>query len=343
MYSFVNDYSEGAHERIMEALIKTNLEQTSGYSTDCHTENAKKLIKKAIKRDDVDIHIIVGGTQTNAIAISSFLRPHQAAVGVDTAHINVHETGAIEATGHKIVTIHSENGKLTPDMIQTIVDSNVSEHMVQPKLVYISQSTELGTIYKLQELKDIKECCIKNNLLLYLDGARLGAGLTCEENDMSLSDIANLCDAFYIGGTKNGALFGEALVICNEDLKEDFRYFIKQKGAMLAKGRLLGIQFEELFKDNLFFELGKHANKMAMIIKDVFKECGFKFKVDSPTNQQFVIIPKDLIDKLKEKYVLGDIEKFDKDNVVLRIVTSWATEKNEVIKFTEEIKKYVKR
>lgn len=343
MYSFVNDYSEGAHERIMEAMVRTNLEQTSGYSTDYHTENAKKLIKKAIKRDDVDIHIIVGGTQTNAIAISSFLRPHQAVIGVDTAHINVHETGAIEATGHKILAIHSKDGKLTPDMIQTIVDNNVSEHMVQPKLVYISQSTELGTIYKLQELRDIKECCTKNNLLLYLDGARLGVGLTCEENDMSLSDIANLCDAFYIGGTKNGALFGEALVICNEGLKGDFRYFIKQKGAMLAKGRLLGIQFEELFKDNLFFDLGKHANEMAMIIKDVFKECGFKFKVDSPTNQQFIIIPKYLIDKLKEKYVLGDIEKYDKDNVVLRIVTSWATDKNEVIKFAEEIKKYVNR
>ena len=342
MYSFVNDYSEGAHPRIMEAMVKTNLEQTSGYSTDYHTENAKRLIKKAIDCDDVNIHILVGGTQTNAIAISSFLRPHQAAIGVDTAHINVHETGAIEATGHKVLTAQSEDGKLKPEMIQKIVNEHTDEHMVQPKLVYISNSTEIGTIYKLDEIKAIKECCNKNNLLLFLDGARLGVGLTSKESDVKLSDLPKLCDAFYIGGTKNGALFGEALVICNNSLNEDFRFLIKQKGAMLAKGRLLGIQFEELFKDDLYFELARHANKMAILIKNAISEKGYKFKSDSSTNQQFPILPNDLISGLEEKFSLGDIIRVDDKNSSIRIVTSWATDENIVYEFIKIIKKFDK-
>ena len=340
MYSFVNDYSEGAHPRIMEAMIKTNLEQTSGYSTDYHTENAKRLIKKAIECDNVNIHILVGGTQTNAIAISSFLRPHQAAIGVETAHINVHETGAIEATGHKVLTAKSQDGKLNPELIQKIINEHTDEHMVQPKLVYISNSTEVGTIYKLDEIKAIRKCCDKNNLLLFLDGARLGVGLASKESDLKLSDLPNLCDAFYIGGTKNGALFGEALVICNDTLNEDFRFLIKQKGAMLAKGRLLGIQFEELFKDNLYLELARHANEMAILIKEAIAERGYKFKSDSSTNQQFPILPNDLIIRLQENFEFGDILKVDDKNSSIRLVTSWATDEKMVHKFIEVIKDF---
>jgi len=340
MYSFVNDYSEGAHPRIMEALMKTNLEQTSGYSTDYHTENAKELIRKAIDCDNVNIHMLVGGTQTNAIVISSFLRPHQAVIGVETAHINVHETGAIEATGHKVLTVKSSDGKLNPDMIQKIVNEHTDEHMVQPKLVYISNSTEIGTVYKLEEIKAIKECCTRNNLLLFLDGARLGVGITSIESDLKLSDLPKLCDAFYIGGTKNGALFGEALVICKDYLNEDFRYFIKQKGAMLAKGRLLGIQFEELFKDDLYFELARHANKMAMLIKEAISQKGYRFIADSSTNQQFPILPDKLIKKLQENFEFGDVEKIDEHNSSFRLVTSWATEESKVHKFIEVIKKF---
>lgn len=227
MYSFKNDYSEGAHSRILNALVETNLEQTDGYGTDQYTERSVNLLKKKIDREDVDIHLLVGGTQVNLTAISAFLRPHQAAIGADTSHINCHETGAIEATGHKVITMKTNDGKLTPNLIQNVVDSHSDEHMVQPKLVYISNSTELGTLYTKAELIDLHDCCKRNKLLLYLDGARLGSALVAEENDLTLADIAKLVDAFYIGGTKSGALFGEALVICNDELKEDFRYFIK--------------------------------------------------------------------------------------------------------------------
>lgn len=281
MYSFKNDYSEGAHSRILNALVETNLEQTDGYGTDQYTERSVNLLKKKIDREDVDIHLLVGGTQVNLTAISAFLRPHQAAIGADTSHINCHETGAIEATGHKVITMKTNDGKLTPNLIQNVVDSHSDEHMVQPKLVYISNSTELGTLYTKAELIDLHDCCKRNKLLLYLDGARLGSALVAEENDLTLADIAKLVDAFYIGGTKNGALFGEALIICNDELKEDFRYFIKQKGGLLAKGRLLGIQFEELFKDDLYFELAKHANKMALMLKGAIVDEGYKFLTES--------------------------------------------------------------
>ncbi len=302
MYSFKNDYSEGAHSRILNALVETNLEQTDGYGTDQYTERSVNLLKKKIDREDVDIHLLVGGTQVNLTAISAFLRPHQAAVGADTSHINCHETGAIEATGHKVITMRTNDGKLTPNLVQNVVDSHSDEHMVQPKLVYISNSTELGTLYTKAELIDLHDCCKRNKLLLYLDGARLGSALVAEESDLTLADIAKLVDAFYIGGTKNGALFGEALVICNDELKEDFRYFIKQKGGLLAKGRLLGIQFEELFRDDLYFELAKHANKMALMLKAAIVDEGYKFLTESFTNQQFPILPNNLIEKLSEKY-----------------------------------------
>jgi len=337
MYSFKNDYSEGAHSRILNALVETNLEQTDGYGTDQYTERSVNLLKKKIDREDVDIHLLVGGTQVNLTAISAFLRPHQAAIGADTSHINCHETGAIEATGHKVITMRTKDGKLTPNLIQNVVDSHSDEHMVQPKLVYISNSTELGTLYTKAELIDLHDCCKRNKLLLYLDGARLGSALVAEENDLTLADIAKLVDAFYIGGTKNGALFGEALVICNDELKEDFRYFIKQKGGLLAKGRLLGIQFEELFKDDLYFELAKHANKMALMLKGAIVDEGYKFLTESFTNQQFPIFPNNLIEKLSEKYSFNIERVIDSNYTAIRLVTSWATKEEIVLEFIEDL------
>ena len=338
MYSFKNDYSEGAHSRILNALVETNLDQTDGYSTDYHTKNAIELLKKKIDNENVDIHLLVGGTQVNLTAIAAFLRPHEAVIGADTSHVNCHETGAIEATGHKVITMNTEDGKLTSNLIQKVVDAHTDEHMVQPKLVYISNSTELGTIYKKSELEELHKCCINNNLLLYLDGARLGTALVSEENDMTLADIAKLVDAFYIGGTKNGALFGEALVICNDSLKEDFRYFIKQKGGLLAKGRLLGIQFEELFKDDLYFDIARHANKMAMLLKNALKEKGYEFLTDSSTNQQFPIIPNNIIEEIGKKYSFNIERVIDEENTAIRLVTSWATNEENVLEFIEDLK-----
>ena len=257
MYSFRNDYSEGAHPNIIESLVRTNKEQTLGYGEDAYTSEAKELIKRHIGREDVAVHFLVGGTQTNLTAISAFLRPHEAAIAAISGHIAVHETGAIEATGHKVITSHTEDGKLTPVHIETVLKAHTDEHMVKPKLIYISDSTEVGTIYYKEELKAIYECAKAHNLLVMIDGARLGSALMAEDNDVTLKDLAQYSDAFYIGGTKNGALLGEALVIVNESLKEDFRYHIKQKGGLLAKGRLISLGYIELFKEQLFFDIAK--------------------------------------------------------------------------------------
>lgn len=341
MYCFNNDYSEGAHPRIMEAMIEASLDQHAGYSMDTHTEHAKELIKKEIRRDDVDIHIIVGGTQTNMITISAALRPHQAVIAAETGHINVHETGSIESTGHKVLTHPAPDGKLTPELIQKTLDWHTDEHMVQPKMVYISNTTEIGTQYTLAELEALSRYCRQHDLYLFLDGARLGVALTSSINDLSLADIARLTDVFYIGGTKNGALFGEALVITHPDLKPDFRFMIKQKGAMLAKGFLLGIQFEELFQNHLFYEMAFHANEMAMILKKAFVECGFAFFSDSATNQQFPILPNDLIEKLRENYQFQNQQAVDADHTAVRFVTSWATKEEAVRQFAADLKKLV--
>ncbi|OOM77028.1 low specificity L-threonine aldolase [Clostridium sp. BL-8] len=338
MYSFRNDYSEGAYSRILNALIETNFEQTEGYGTDCYTQKAVEILKQKINCETADIHLLVGGTQVNLTAISGFLRPHQAAIGADTSHINCHETGAIEATGHKVLTMKTSDGKLTPDLIQKVLNGHGDEHMVQPKLVYISDSTELGTLYTKSELTELHNYCKKNKLLLYLDGARLGSALESEENDLTLKDIAKLVDAFYIGGTKNGALFGEALVICNDELKADFRYYIKQKGGLLAKGRVLGIQFEELFKDDLYFELARHANKMAILLKNALKGKGYEFLCDSSTNQQFPILPNEVMKKLSEKYAFNIERVIDETNTAIRLVTSWATKEEAVFEFIEDLK-----
>lgn len=341
MYSFKNDYSEGAHPRILQALVETNLIQEDGYGGDQFTQSAVELIKQHIGNNDLDVHLLSGGTQTNLIAISAFLKPHEAAIAASTGHIFTHETGAIEATGHKIIAVDTKDGKLTPAHVEQVLNDHPDEHMVKPKLVYISNSTEIGTIYQKEELIQLSECCKKNNLLLFMDGARLGSALCSKENDLELGEIPSLVDAFYIGGTKNGALLGEALIICRESLKEDFRYHMKQKGALLAKGRLLGIQFKELFKDNLYFDLASHANEMAEVLKNELKQQGFSFLTNSPSNQIFPIFSNALIETLQTKFAFHVWEKVDKEYSAIRLVTSWATKKSEVQAFIEEIKKNI--
>lgn len=340
MYSFKNDYSEGAHPRILEALINCNLQQSEGYGEDEFTEEAIKLIKEKIRRNDVDVHLLVGGTQTNLTAISAFLRPHEAVIAAKTGHVLVHETGAIESTGHKVISVDVEDGKLTEAHIEKVLEEHTDEHMVKPKLVYISNSTEIGTIYKKEELEELSQACKEHDLYFYLDGARLGSALCSKENNVEIHELAQLVDAFYIGGTKGGALMGEALVICKDSLKIDFRYHIKQKGALLAKGRLLGIQFEELFKDNLYFDLAGHANNMAEILKEGIEGLGYNFMINSPSNQIFPILPNKLIEKLEEKYLFIIWEKIDEKNSAIRLVTSWATDERMVLEFISDIKSY---
>lgn len=325
MFSFANDYSEGAHPKILEAMLTNNLQQNPGYGLDIHCEHAKELIRKEIGKEDIQIHFIPGGTQTNLLAISSVLRPHQCVIAADTGHINVHETGAIEATGHKVVTVPHAEGKITPDQIENVIKNHKDEHMVQPKMVYLSNTTELGTLYKKDELSALSRICKQYGLFLFLDGARLASALTSKENDVELKDIAELTDLFYIGGTKNGALLGEALVLCNPILFEDFRFLIKTRGAMMAKGFVMGIQFETLFEDGLYYELGEHANKMAERIKKAFQKKNISFYQPPCTNQLFPILTEAEKNKMEEQFVFQIERKLPNGNYAVRFVTSWAT------------------
>ena len=339
MHSFKNDYTETAHPRILQALIDTNMEQDEGYGLDRHSKAAAESIRNRLGEDaqKADIHFLCGGTQANLTAISAFLRPHEAVIAAETAHIFVHEAGAIEATGHKILTVPTPDGKLRSEEIQKVLDFHPNdEHMVKPRLVKISNSTEIGTIYEKRELEDLCRFCREHKLLLYTDGARMGSALTAEGNDVTLADMCRMTDAFYIGGTKNGALLGEALVISNDALKEDFRYHIKQKGGLLAKGRVLGVQFEELFRDDLFFELAKHANAMAQLIVAKLKKSGYDFLTDSPSNQIFPILPDELIEKLQKNWAFYVWKKIDEKCSAIRLVTSWATKEETIREFLEE-------
>ena len=334
-HKFTNDYSEGAHPRILEALISANLSQNSGYGLDSHCEKARELILKECSgsgsvRSDLAVHFLVGGTQTNKTVIDAALRPHQAVIAASTGHVNVHETGAIEATGHKVIAIPHTDGKLTVPEIEKALAAHPDEHMVQPKMVYISNTTELGTQYTKKELEDLSHLCRRNNLYLFLDGARLGSALTSSANDVTLADLAELTDVFYIGGTKNGVLLGEALVIKNEHIKEDFRYFIKQNGALLAKGWLLGIQFETLFTDGLFYEMASHANEMAQMLLQGFAERGISFLAPSVSNQLFPIVDDELADILIKQWGGLCEKKIDENHTAVRLVTSWATPKEAV-------------
>lgn len=339
MHSFTNDYSEGAHPRILEALMETNLTQHTGYGMDEeHCGHARELIRREIGRPDASVHFLVGGTQANLTVIAAALKPWEAVICASTGHINVHETGAVEATGHKVLTLPDPDGKVTPAMVLEILDSHPDEHMVKPKMVYISNTTEIGTQYTKAELEALSHLCRQRGLYLFLDGARLGAALASSANDLTLADIAALTDVFYIGGTKNGALFGEAVVILNPQIDQDFRYMIKQRGGMLAKGRLLGLQFDALFTDDLYFQLGRHANELAMRLKDAFLEKGYELCYDSYTNQQFPILPKEHIEKLRENYAFGGWDETDDDRRAVRFCTSWATTEEAVDQLIRDIR-----
>lgn len=338
MYSFKNDYSEGAHPDILEALLKFNLTQENGYGQDSHCLHATNYIKTHIGHEESDIHFLSGGTQTNLIAISTFLRPHEACIAPITGHIATHEAGAIEATGHKILEVETSDGRLTPELIMPVLKEHHFEHMVKPRMVYISNPTELGTVYSKEALKDLYDFCKNNQLFLYIDGARLGAALMAEGIELTLQDIDTNSDAFFIGGTKMGALLGEALVISNPLLKTDMRYLIKQRGGLLAKGFILGIQFEILFKENLYFDLAKKANQSAQMIAKAFKALGCDFLIDSPTNQIFPILKNSVINELLKSYDFYIWKPIDQNTSAVRLITSFATTEETILGFINHYK-----
>ena len=322
MIYFKNDYSEGAHPKVLEALIHTNNLSTVGYGEDEYCKEAIQDILKRVNKP-VEVHFVSGGTQANLLVISHILKDYQAVIACNTGHINVHETGAIEYTGHKVLTCAGNDGKLSQEEIQEIVNAHTDEHMVQPKMVYISQTTEVGTYYSLEELKAISKVCKENDLYLYMDGARLASSLVLEDAP-SLEDIASLVDVFYIGGTKCGALFGEAIVFSNVTLSKDFRYAIKQHGAMNAKGRLLGVQFHTLLQSTLYEEIGKYENDKADQLRNIFIEKGYKLYMPSLTNQVFVLMDDPTIHRLKEN-VYFEITGVYKNYKIVRFVCSWHT------------------
>ncbi len=329
MIYFNNDYSEGCHEKVLQALNATNMEQTMGYGEDAYCAAAAEKIRAKCGREDIAVHFLVGGTQANLTVIDAALRPHQGALGADTAHIHVHETGAVEATGHKVLWVPHHQGKITAQQVrQTIREHYASssfEHTVQPKLVYISQPTELGTLYTLRELEDLSAACRELGLYLFVDGARLGYGLSARGNDVTMQDLARLCDVFYIGGTKVGALFGEAVVICHPALQEDFRYLIKQHGGMLAKGRLLGVQFGVLMDNDLYEQIAARADRLADRLRAALHALDVPFLVESTTNQLFPILPDTVLEELAKTYVFSEQERVDEAHRAVRFCTSWAT------------------
>lgn len=341
MHQFRNDYSELAHEKILKALTKYSTEQNVAYGLDYHSENAANLIKEKFGAKDGAVYFLAGGTVTNLVAISYFLRPYDAILCAETGHINVHETGAVEGSGHKIFTRKGKEGKLYPNDVIEALKFNCDEHMVKIKMVYISNSTEIGTIYNRKELQDLYKVCRENNLLLFIDGARLGSALTSKENNIDPKEMGSLCDVFYIGGTKNGFLLGEALVINNKEIANDFRHHIKNRGAMLAKGYLLGIEFEAMFEDDLYFKLAKETNEVADYLKTKLKECGLIIN-PSPTNQVFCEIDKGIGELIIEN--LG-CEKWKDlgDKLSIRFVTSFRTKKEDVDEAVNFIKSVISK
>lgn len=334
MLHFDTDYMEGAHPEVMRHLMDTNLEQTSGYGNDEHSLHAKELIRTACGQPDAAVYFLVGGTQTNSTVIDALLSHHEGVLATETAHINVHEAGAIEATGHKVITLPQHDGKLCAKEVEEYITNFYSdetyEHMVAPGMVYISHPTELGTLYTLNELEALSNVCHKAGIPLFLDGARLGYGLAAPNTDVALADIARLCDIFYIGGTKVGALFGEAVVARDASLLHHFTTLVKQHGALLAKGRLLGVQFETLFTDNLYQHIATHAIDMAMKLKEALIVKGYRLFIDSPTNQQFVYLSNEIIDRLSQNATFELWGPRGEKETVVRFVTSWATREKDV-------------
>lgn len=341
MIRFESDYLEGALPEIMQRLNETNYEQTAGYGNDPYCESAREKIKAECAAPDADVHFLVGGTQTNTIVITAALRAHQGVLAAETAHIEAHETGAIEATGHKVITLPSGDGKINAAQVEEYVLNHRAdesfEHIVQPAMVYISQPTETGTVYSLNELQKLSDTCRKLGILLFADGARLSCALACE-GAPSLADLARLCDVFYIGGTKHGALFGEAVVITNDAIKADFRYIIKQRGGMFAKGRLLGLQFDTFFTDGLYYKVGQYEVEFAKLLREAFEKKGIKFNCQSPTNQLFPILTAQQIAKLSENYSFS-VQQAVENGTVTRFCTSWASRKEDLDRLIEDVER----
>lgn len=342
--AFQSDYMEGAHPALIKKLVETNLFHTQGYGQDDFSEEARNLIRKACNAPNAEVQFLVGGTQTNATIIDCLLKNWQGVICADSGHIQVHEAGAVEFIGHKVLPLESKNGKIFAEQIESYISDFYNDgnwqHMVEPGMIYISQPTEFGTLYSKKELTEISKVCHLHQIPLFIDGARLAYALGSKENDVSLTDLAKFSDAFYIGGTKCGALFGEAVVLPNPKLIPHFITQIKQHGALLAKGRILGIQFAELFKNNLYFKIGKSADIFATKIQDELISKGFKLYFNSPTNQIFFIIENSKLEKLSQKVMYSFMEKYDEDHSVIRFCTSWATTKEDVEKLCEVIRNF---
>lgn len=333
MISFRNDYSEGAHPSVLEAISKHNFETTCGYSMDPFCQQAADTVRALTACPDADVHFIVGGTLANSIVISAALRPWEGVIAATTGHINVHETGAIESSGHKVCSIEAPDGKLTPALVREVMRIHCDgkdEHMVLPRMVYISDATELGTIYTKSELAALHDVCREFGLYLFLDGARMPAALVAEGNDLDITDFGKYCDAYYIGGTKNGLLFGEAVVITNNDLKPHFRNMIKQRGGMFAKGFLFGVQFGAYFKDGLWLEMARHAVSQAQRIAKAAEEKGYTLYAKSPTNQVFIVLSHEKIAELDQNFAFEAFGHVDDDHEAMRFVCSWATKEESV-------------
>lgn len=340
MKHFDSDYMEGAHPKVMQRLMETNLEQTTGYGSDEYTKEAKELVRKALGTEEVDVHFLVGGTQTNSTVIDALLMHHEGVLAAETARISVHESGAIESCGHKVLTLPSHEGKVDANEVKTYIKEfyadETYEHMVAPGMLYISYPTEYGTLYTKEELTALHNVCKEANIPLYIDGARLGYGLASNDCDITLKDLPTLCDVFYIGGTKVGALFGEC-VVARKGLLKHFFPLIKQHGALLAKGRLLGIQFGTLFADNLYIDIAQHAIEMAMLLKKGFVEKGYQLFLDSPTNQQFFVLPNEVMDRLFKTTTFEVWGTRGETHTTVRFVTSWATRKEDVEELIKEL------
>lgn len=342
MIHFNSDYTAGAHSTILEALTHTNLEHTAGYGNDAYTDNAKQFIREAIDMLDAEIMFLVGGTQTNATAIDGILAHHEGVLAAESGHIAIHESGAIEASGHKVLTLPHYDGKVRAEDVERYIKEfyadETYQHMVAPGMLYISQPTEYGTIYSLDELKRLSAVCHKSNIPLYIDGARMAYALAAEGADYTLRDIARIADVFYIGGTKCGTLFGEALVVTNRNLLKNLFPLVKQHGALLAKGRLHGIQFMELFRNGLYEHIGKHAVRLAIRIREIFRSAGYDVVIESPTNQQFFRLPNEVIDKLRRDVTFDYWGPRGERESIVRFVTSWATRDEDVETLSQILK-----
>ena len=332
-----NDYSLGAHPKVLQALTDTNMTLTDGYGIDPFCDGAAEMIREMIDCPEAYVQFLTAGTQTNQTALAAFLRPHHSVISPSTGHVCVHETGAIEATGHKINHVPTTDGKLRPEDIDSVMAEHEDEHYVKPAIIYISNSTETGLIYTKAELTALREKCLEYGLLTYIDGARLAMAMTAPENDLKLEDLPKLCDAFYIGGTKCGAMFGEALVIIKKELQEDIRWLVKQRGGMIAKGRLLGVQFQALLKDGFYFELGAHANRLAKKLADGISAKGYEFAIPPQTNMLFPLFTKEKVEELRENVMFEGWQYPSETHAAIRLVTSWGTTEEEVDAFLKLI------